>query len=274
MSKIKKLVEVGARDGIQSLPHILTIPQKINYIKKMISFGVTDLEVGSFVSPKVKQMVTTRDVIKGLDLSKVNSILLVGNVNYAREALDYPVTTLGIFTSISESFSMKNEGRNLASSYKNCTDVSKIVNNKKILRGYISCCFGCPYEGKNIKRSSILTIELAKKLLGLGYEEISIADTIGSSTPEDISYLLYELSKEVDLSKISLHLHSHPSLVKPKIEVAISSGISALDTGISGGGCSSLSSITENINTIEALHFLPELRDKYNIPELIRLRHK
>jgi hydroxymethylglutaryl-CoA lyase len=266
---MKRLVEVSARDGIQSRPNIYSVAQKTLYIKKLIECGVTNLEVGSFVSPKVKQMVTTREVIKGLDLSGVNSILLVGNKKYALEALNYPVATLGVFTSISESFSRKNEGRSLEDSYQNCIDISKIKGDKK-LRGYISCSFGCPYEGKNIKTSTLLTIELVQKLLNLGYEDISIADTIGTARSEDISYLLFELSKKVELSNISLHLHSHPSSAREKISTAIASGIGSLDTGLGGGGCSSLSVVTDNINTIEALHQLPHLRTRYNIAELNR----
>ena len=276
MNKIIKLVEVGPRDGLQNIKtRILPAKVKATYINKLIGSGLRNIEVGSFVSDSIPQMRSTREVIGMVHKTPLtNLIALVGNKHYAEEAASYPVDTLAVFTTISESFSQKNNGCDLQKNILRSQEICKIaLYHQRKIRGYVSCVFGCPYEGygdENIPR----TVKVVQQLLDAGCDEVSIADTAGSATAYTIVSMVEALKNhKIDLKKIAIHLHDPKGRAKKNLMVAIACGLHTVDCATGEiGGCPNDRDPSSNIDTLVVLETLKEFglfHDAIN-PDLVR----
>lgn len=191
-----RIVEVGARDGLQNECKIVSTEDKVKLIQLLTKAGCSTIEVGSFVSPKwVPQMA---DSMKVLDLigpppsEDVRYSCLVPNVKGMALAASNPnCSEVAIFGSASESFSQKNINCSIDESIRRFQPVMDLAAEKYIpVRGYVSCVMGCPYEGK-IDVKSICRV--SEKLLDMGCYEVSLGDTIGVGTPNQVRDLLKEL---------------------------------------------------------------------------------
>lgn len=234
-----KIIECP-RDAMQGIEEFIPTSTKIEYINKLLQVGFDTIDFGSFVSPRaIPQLKDTADVIKHLDLSKTKTKLLaiIGNERGATDACSFEeVDYLGFPFSISEEFLKRNINSTIEQSFDRLKAIQEItVRNNKQLVIYISMAFGNPY-GENWHPE--LVSEWSEKLSNEGVRIISLADTIGVSTPESIQTLYKTVSKDNSNIEIGLHLHSNPKNSSDKIRAAIEAGCIRIDSAIRGfGGC-------------------------------------
>lgn len=234
-----KLIECP-RDAMQGLEEFIPTPKKAAYINQLLKVGFDTVDFGSFVSPKaIPQMRDTAAVLDLLDLSNSKSRLLaiVANTRGAEEAvLHESIAFLGFPLSISETFQKKNTNKSIVEALNTLNEIQeRCVTKGKILVTYISMGFGNPYGDP-------YDIEVVGKfvdiLATLGVKIISLADTIGVSKPDQISYLFSTLTTAFPAIEFGAHLHSHPATAKEKVEAAYRAGCQRFDGAIRGfGGC-------------------------------------
>jgi hydroxymethylglutaryl-CoA lyase len=234
-----KMIECP-RDAMQGIKEFIPTALKVNYLNALLKVGFDTIDAGSFVSPKaIPQMQDTAEVFKQLDLSSSKSKLLaiIANTRGAEDACSFDeVTYLGFPFSISETFQQRNTNSSIAESLKRVEEIQSLcVKNNKKLVVYISMAFGNPYGDE---WSSDIAISWTKKLREMGIKIIALADTIGVSNPENISYLFSKLIPEFTDVEFGAHLHSRKENAREKIEAAYLSGCLRYDSAIHGfGGC-------------------------------------
>ena len=234
-----KIIECP-RDAMQGLTTFIPTEQKVLYINKLLEVGFDTLDFGSFVSAKaIPQLKDTADVLAQLDLSKSKTKLLaiIANTRGAEEASAHEqITYLGFPLSISETFQKRNTNKSIPEALNTVMEIQNIcVKKGKTLVTYISMGFGNPYGDPY---SVDLVGKFSDVLATLGVTVISLADTIGVSTPENITYLFTTLTKQFPYVEIGAHLHSNPSTALEKIVAAYDAGCRRFDGAIRGfGGC-------------------------------------
>jgi len=228
------------RDAMQGWPHLIPTEQKIKYLNALLQVGFDTIDFGSFVSPKaIPQMADTKEVIAKLDMINSNSKLLtiVANVRGAEEAVVYDaIKSLGFPFSISPSFQLRNTNSTIEEAVQRveCIQELCIKNNKELVL-YLSMGFGNPY-GDPYEADILLhwTDEMAKKEIRI----ISLADTVGMATPEQISFVLHALIPQYPAISIGVHLHSAPHNWQTKVDAALAAGCHRFDGALKGiGGC-------------------------------------
>ena len=266
--EIVKIIEVGPRDGLQNESSLVSLTDKKKLVKNLIKSGLKDIEVGSFVSPKwVPQMAESAELINAISPTKqydLNLSALVPNIKGLESAINTNINSIAIFASASETFSQKNINCSIDESLDRFSEVFKRTKASNLpVRGYVSCAFGCPYEGKVDPRN---VIELTKKLLEMGCFEVSIADTIGCGTPVDTDSLLNNLTSAVGIERIAMHFHDTHGKALENIEVSLSKGISSIDSAIAGlGGCPYAPGASGNVATEDVVNLLNDLDIRHSI---------
>ncbi len=239
MKKVK-LIECP-RDAMQGIKsHFIPTVSKAQYINALLRVGFDTIDFGSFVSPKaIPQMCDTAEVLSMLDLSKTASKLLaiVANIRGAKQAAQFEeINYLGYPFSISENFQMRNTGKTIAESIVILEEILNIaVKSNKEVVAYLSMGFGNPYGNPwNVD----IVAEWTRKLSTMGVSILSLSDTIGSSTPEIISYLFSNLIPMYPAIEFGAHLHTSPSTWHEKVNAAYNAGCNRFDGAIRGyGGC-------------------------------------
>lgn len=234
-----KIIECP-RDAMQGIKTFIPTDRKISYLQALLKCGFDTLDFGSFVSPKaVPQMQDTAEVLAGLDLKDARSKMLaiVANVRGARDACKYEtIDILGYPFSISENFQMRNTHKTIAQSIDVLKEILELAEDQeKEVVTYISMGFGNPYgDPWNVE----IVGEWTERLASMGIHVLSLSDTIGSSTPEVISYLFSELIPKYPDIEFGAHLHTTPSTWHEKVDAAYKGGCRRFDGAIQGfGGC-------------------------------------
>lgn len=224
--------------GIKS--HFIPTNAKARYINSLLNVGFDTVDFGSFVSPKaIPQMRDTAAVLSKLDLSQTQSKLLaiIANIRGANDASQFEeISYLGYPFSISENFQMRNTHKTIHQSIKELEEILSIAskNNKEVV-AYLSMGFGNPYgDPWNIN----IVGEWTEKLSDMGVNIISLSDTIGSSTPDVITYLFSNLISNYPKIEFGAHLHTTPNSWHEKVDAAFNAGCKRFDGAIKGyGGC-------------------------------------
>jgi hydroxymethylglutaryl-CoA lyase len=256
-----KIIECP-RDAMQGIKSFIPTEKKIAYIQSLLGCGFDTIDFGSFVSPRaIPQMADTAEVLSRLDLSKSKSKLLaiVANVRGANEAsLHQDIDYLGYPFSISENFQMRNTHKTIAQSIDILDEILEIAraSNKEVVT-YISMGFGNPYGDP---WSVEVVGEWTEKLANMGARILSLSDTVGSSTPEDISYLFKHLIPKYPKIEFGAHLHTTPSKWYEKVDAAYKAGCRRFDGAIRGfGGCPmAKDELTGNMPTEKMLSYFTE----------------
>jgi Isopropylmalate/homocitrate/citramalate synthases len=251
------LTEVGPRDGLQNEKGEVPTAAKLAFIDALVDAGVTRLEAGSFVSPKwVPAMADTPEIFQKLQRKAgVKYIALVPNSKGMQAALGNGVTDIAVFTAASETFNKKNINATIEESLQNIEAIVAIAKqNRMWVRGYVSTCFGCPYEGKVDPN---LVKRVAARLLNLGVDELSIGDTIGVATPTQVEDVVGVLLKECRAEKIALHFHDTRGTALANVLRGIELGIAKFDSSAGGlGGCPYAPGASGNLATEDLLYML------------------
>ncbi|CAM1364130.1 Hydroxymethylglutaryl-CoA lyase [Tenacibaculum soleae] len=235
-----KIIECP-RDAMQGIKsHFIPTEAKAKYINSLLKVGFDTIDFGSFVSPKaIPQMRDTAAVLSKLDLTTTNSKLLaiVANVRGANDASQFEeIDYLGYPFSISENFQMRNTHKTIEQSIDTLKEVLAIANrtNKEVV-AYLSMGFGNPYGDP---WSVEIVGEWTEKLSKLGVKILSLSDTVGTSTPEDIHYLYSNLIPSYPQIEFGAHLHTTPAKWHEKVDSAFKAGCRRFDGAIKGyGGC-------------------------------------
>jgi len=239
MKKVK-IIECP-RDAMQGIKsHFISTDKKALYINSLLKVGFDTIDFGSFVSPKaIPQMRDTAEVLAKLDLTKTNSKLLaiIVNTRGANDAVQFKeIDYLGYPFSISENFQMRNTHKTIAESIKTLDDILNLADkhNKEVV-AYLSMGFGNPYgDPWNVE----IVGEWTEKLSNMGVKILSLSDTIGSSTPDVISYLFSNLIPKYPKIEFGAHLHTTPDKWHEKVDAAYKAGCNRFDGAIKGyGGC-------------------------------------
>ena len=234
-----KLIECP-RDAMQGWPHFISTQKKIDYINALLKVGFDTIDFGSFVSPKaIPQMADTKEVIGNLELGGSNSKLLaiIANERGATDAVVYDeITYLGFPLSVSEIFQKRNTNSTIAESLKRVGEIQNLcIKNKKELVVYISMGFGNPYG--DIYTEAIV-FEWVNKLVAMDIKIISLADTVGLATAEQVNSITKYLFSSLPDIEIGVHLHSTPLNWQEKVDAALQAGCLRFDGALKGiGGC-------------------------------------
>ena len=266
-TKAVSLVECP-RDAMQGWPHFIATEKKIEYINALLKVGFDTIDFGSFVSPKaIPQMADTKDVLKGLRLEGSRSKLLaiIANMRGAEDAVVYDeISYLGFPFSISETFQQRNANASMAHSFNNVADIQNLcIKNQKKLVVYISMGFGNPYGDP---WNEDIVFEWADKLAALDIGIISLADTVGLATPEQVSRITRHVIQALPETEIGVHLHSSPTDRKEKLDAALKAGCRRFDSAMKGiGGCPMAGNdLVGNMDTEFMLHHFKTLG--YRLP--------
>jgi len=234
-----KIIECP-RDAMQGIKPFIPTERKVTYLQSLLRVGFDTIDFGSFVSPKaIPQMQDTAAVLAKLDLSQTTSKLLaiIANTQGAQAAATHKeIQYLGFPFSISENFQMRNTHKTIAESLVTLQEILNIADAcKKEVVAYLSMGFGNPYgDPWNVE----IVGEWTQKLSTMGVKILSLSDTIGSSTPEVISYLFSNLIPQYPSIEFGAHLHTTPDKWFEKIDAAYQAGCRRYDGAIQGfGGC-------------------------------------
>ncbi len=248
------------RDAMQGIHSFIPTSLKADYLNALLECGFEVLDFGSFVSPKaVPQLADTAEVLERLKPSETKLLAIVANRQGAEAALEYDqISILGYPFSISESFQQRNTKRGMQDSLVLVEEMLMHCETKnKNLLVYLSMAFGNPYGDPWSKN---YVADWAGELVSLGVKDIALADTIGSSHPENIESIFKTLLSQFPDIAWGAHFHSTPENRQEKIEAAWNAGCRKFDVAIHGfGGCPfAKDELTGNLSTQSLLAFLEE----------------
>jgi hydroxymethylglutaryl-CoA lyase len=249
------ICEVGPRDGLQNESAVLDTGVKVEFIHRLVAAGHTVVEATSFVHPRwVPQLADAQQVLAELDRKPgVRYPVLVPNETGLARAVDAGADEIAIFASATESFAKRNLNRTVAESLEMFAPVVAGAKERDLrVRGYLSMCFGDPWEGP-VPLPQVVSV--AGRLLALGCDEISLGDTIGVATPGQVRALLALLaSAGVRMPQLAVHFHDTYGQALANTLTALQCGVSIVDASAGGlGGCPYAESATGNLATEDLL---------------------
>jgi hydroxymethylglutaryl-CoA lyase len=261
MSRVE-IVEVGPRDGLQNEPRTLRAGARLEFIRHLANSGLKRIEVGAFVSPQwVPQMRGSRQLIDEIFKRRkefprdVRFSALVPNMKGMVDALATPIPEIAVFGACTETFSRKNINCSIKESLERFEAViGSAKKNRRVVRGYLSVAFGCPYEGKV---SEARAVSLVQTYFKMGVSEVSIGDTIGVATPKQVHSLLKKLKGKVSFNKIAMHMHDTRGTALANVLASLENGVWVFDSSFGGlGGCPYAKGASGNLATDDLVYML------------------
>jgi hydroxymethylglutaryl-CoA lyase len=252
-----RLVEVGARDGLQNEAARVPAPVKIELIERLAQAGLPVIEATSFVSPKwVPQMADATEVLAGLRRKPgVAYPVLVPNVQGLERAVEAGADHIAVFTAASDAFNRKNINCDIATSLLRIQPVVERARAANLpVRAYVSCALGCPYQGE-VAVSDVVRVSVA--LTRMGCEEISLGDTIGIGTPGKARAMLKAVAAEVPMERLAVHFHDTRGQALANVYACLEEGVRSVDASVGGlGGCPYARGATGNVATEDLVYML------------------
>src|SRR5205809_2597679 len=257
LPKNVRIVEVGPRDGLQNESAIIPTPKKAEFIQLLGTAGLQDIEVASFVHPnRVPQLADADELVRRLELvPNVRYSALVPNMKGLDRAIASGIRRIAVFTAASETFNRKNINMGIKESLDGFKPVvDRAIKEGISVRGYVSTCFVCPYEGAIAKEK---VAEVIRALFDLGVDEISIGDTIGAATPQDVETTGAHLTKQFPIDKLAMHFHDTYGMAVANIYQSLQMGFATFDSSPGGlGGCPYAPGASGNLATEDLLYML------------------
>lgn len=252
-----RIVEVGARDGLQNEPNAIPLADKLQLLDDLALAGLTTIEAGSFVNPKwVPQMADSDDVFAQLKRHPdVRYTALTPNTKGVERALAVGADEVAVFAAASETFSQNNTNCSIAESLERIRAVMDLARERDIpVRGYLSCTQGCPYEG-DIAPEAVA--DLTVQLLDMGCYEVSLGDTIGRGNAGSTARMLDALLPRCATGQLAMHCHDTRGQALANILVALQAGIATVDASVAGlGGCNYAPGASGNVATEDVVYML------------------
>jgi len=271
------------RDAMQGWPHLIPTEKKIEYINSLLKVGFHTLDFGSFVSPRaIPQMADTAQVLAGLDKQyiavpgdniaapgdhsrhasshRTRLLAIVANFRGAEEAASFDeITYLGFPFSVSETFQLRNANKTVEGSLATVEEIQDLcAKRQKELVVYISMGFGNPYGDP---WSEEIVFQWVETLTRLGIRIISLADTVGLASPEQVFAVTDYLVRQLPDHTIGVHLHSTATHWKAKIDAALQAGCRRFDGALKGiGGCPMAGD--HLVGNMDSAHMIPYFEHK------------
>jgi hydroxymethylglutaryl-CoA lyase len=233
-----RIVEVGARDGLQNEKSIIPAAAKIELIDRLSDTGLRTIEATSFVSAKwIPQLADAAEVFAGIRKAPgVAYPVLVPNEQGYERARAVGAMDIAVFAAASEAFSRKNINASIDESIARFAPVIERAKADGVrVRGYVSTVLGCPYQG-DVPLADV--VRVAKRLHDLGCYEISLGDTIGIGTPGKARAMLKAVAAEMPIAALAVHFHDTRGQALANILACLEEGVAVVDSSVSGaGGC-------------------------------------
>ena len=251
------IVEVGPRDGLQNESGVVPTSAKVAFVDALSAAGYSAIEVSAFVSPKwVPQMADAAEVFAGISRRPdVRYSALVPNLAGLTRAEAAGVRHIAIFAAASETFSKRNINQSIDESLETYRGVVTAAHERGIpVRGYLSTCFGCPFEGRVPPPKAA---EVAGRLFELGVWQVAISDTIGVAHPLQVTEVLDAVTRRVPLAALALHLHDTRGTALANVLAGLQYGVTTFDSAAGGlGGCPYAPGASGNLATEDLLYML------------------
>jgi hydroxymethylglutaryl-CoA lyase len=257
MTKHIEIIEVGPRDGLQTQDAILSTPDKVAMIGKLIDAGARRLEVASFVNPaRVPQMADAEAVLAALpDRKDVTYIGLVLNGRGLDRAMQTKVGEVGVVAVATDSFGLRNQKQTWRQSVEVSADVIRRAKAAGLrAQATIAVAFGCPFEGE-VPLARV--IEMARSIAQAGPHEIAVADTVGVGVPAQVKQMIAALHEAIPSMPLRCHFHNTRNTGLANAFAAAEMGVERLDASVGGiGGCPFAPAATGNIGTEDLVYLL------------------
>lgn len=260
LPKKVKLVDVGPRDGLQNEAQPVSTAAKIELIHRLQDAGLQYVQATAFVSPKwVPQMADNMQVMAGIKRKPgVSYPVLVPNRKGLDAAIAAGCKEIVVFGAATEAFSKKNTNCTIAEGVARFSEVCAEALAQGIkVRGDMSVCLGCPYEGE-VSPDSVA--RLAREFDQIGCQEITICDTIGTGTAGQTRAAIEAVAKHIAIDRLAIHMHDTYGQAIANIYAALECGITIFDSSVAGlGGCPYAKGATGNVATEDVLYLLDGL---------------
>ena len=256
-----RVTDVGPRDGLQNEAVPVPTDVKVAFVRGLVAAGVRDVEVSSFVRPdRIPQLNDAVEVFRRLGPAPAGVVYgaLVPNERGLDPALAAGVGKIAVFTAATETFNQRNVNTSIAGSLARFKPVVERARRAGVaVRGYVSTAFFCPYEGKT---PAARAVDVGRRLLDLGCDELDVADTIGAATPPDVAAVLDGLLPHVPVERVVLHFHDTRGTALVNVLEGLRYGVAAFDTSAGGlGGCPYAPGATGNLATEDLVFLLAGL---------------
>lgn len=257
--------EVGPRDGLQSLSHIVPTAQKIAFVEKLLLAGLRAIEVTSFVSPRaVPQMADAEEVVAKIKrlpgglAQGARLCALAGNLRGVERALAAGVDEVVMVVSATPEHNRANTGMEVAQSLSQLrAAVALAKGTPLVVRGAVAVAFGCPYRGEVALAEVARVVEA---MLAAGVQEVTLADTAGLAGPRQVYSLVDELARLFPQATFALHLHGAQQLVRDNLLAGLQAGVRVVESAAGGlGGCPFIPHAPGNAATEDVVELLERL---------------
>jgi isopropylmalate/homocitrate/citramalate synthase len=257
MSERVTLVEVGPRDGLQNEGASVPAADKVRFVEALADAGLPVVEVTSFVSPRAVPQLADADAVLPA-VSRRDGVrypVLVPNLRGMERAMAAGADAVAVFTAASEGFTRANVNMTIAESLRAFAPVlERALAAGMWTRGYVSTAFGCPYDGA-VEPAAVARV--AGELAALGCAEVSIGDTIGVATPDQVPEVVAAVAERVPLERIALHLHDTGGRAIENVAAGLGTGVRTFDSSAAGlGGCPFAPGAPGNVATEALVRFL------------------
>jgi hydroxymethylglutaryl-CoA lyase len=251
------VVDVGPRDGLQNESTPLGVAERVAFAQALLDAGLRVVEAGALVSARaVPQMAGSDEVLRALKRPQgARTPVLVPNRKGFEAARAAGAREIAVFTAASESFNRRNINASIDESFARFAGfVPEALREGVWVRGYVSTCFGCPYEGP-VSPGKVL--EVARRLAEQGCHEISIGDTIGVAVPTQVSDVVGRLREALPETPLAVHFHDTRGTALANVLAALQEGIATVDSSAGGlGGCPFAPGASGNLATEDLLYML------------------
>jgi hydroxymethylglutaryl-CoA lyase len=252
-----RLVEVGPRDGLQNEKQIVPAAVKVELIHRLGASGLPAIEATSFVSPKwIPQLADAAEVMAALQpRAGVEYPVLVPNAQGLERALAAGARSIAVFTAASDAFNRKNINCDIAESLVRIRPVVEQAKQGRLpVRAYVSCALGCPYQGA-VPVADV--VRVAKALIEMGCDEISLGDTIGIGTAGAARAMVRACAAEVPVAQLAAHFHDTRGQAIANVYACLEEGVRIVDASVSGlGGCPYANGASGNLATEDLVYML------------------
>ena len=257
-----RVVEVGPRDGLQNEAAVLSLDQKVEFVRRLAASGLRAIEAGAFVrEDRVPQMAGTDALFQRLttdDGAAVQGAVLsalVPNRHGMERALACGAAEVAVFTAASDAFARHNITMDIAESLARFREVLAMARQHgRRVRAYVSTAWWCPYTGR-VPPDAARRVAVA--LAEMGCYEIALSDTIGAATPGEVAALIELVAREIPVARLAVHLHDTRGTALANVLAALETGVATVDAAAGGlGGCPYAPGASGNLATEDLLYML------------------
>lgn len=264
------IYEVGARDGLQNEKTSVPTEVKAEFVRRLLGAGLPIVEATSFVHPKwVPQLADAAELMTGLTAELGDAArqlpVLVPNQRGLDRAVELGLRHVAVFASATETFASKNLNRTLESQFEMFEPtIAAALAAGMDVRGYVSMCFGDPWEGA-VPVEQVVAV--GRRLLDLGVGQLSLGDTIGVATAGHVRALVAAFAEAgVGCERLALHFHDTYGQALTNVHAGLQAGITTFDASAGGlGGCPYAKSATGNLATEDLVWFLTGLGIEHGV---------